>query len=109
MLRHMLGYWLLSALILWVAGRVVSGFLIGGFGTALVAAIVIGLLNATLGLVLRILTFPLTWLTLGLFALVINAIVLKVAAAVMPGFSIRGFLPAFLVALLLALVHVLLR
>lgn len=102
-------YWVLSALVLLLVAYLVPGFTISGIGSALVAVIVIGLLNATLGLILKILTFPITLLTLGLFLLVINAFVLKVAAAVMPGFSIRGFMPAFLAAILLSVLNVLLR
>ncbi|MGE5569170.1 MAG: phage holin family protein [Rhodospirillales bacterium] len=102
-------HWLLSALVLLLVARLVPGFRLSGFGSALIAVIIIGLLNATLGLILKIVTFPLTILTLGLFLLVVNAIVLKVVAALMPGFSIQGFLPAFLAAILLAILQVLLR
>ncbi len=106
---ELLVYWVLSALILLLVAHLVPGFTISGLGSALIAVIVIGLLNATLGLVLKIVTFPLTLLTLGLFLLVINAIVLKVVAALMPGFSIRGFAPAFLAAILLSVLQMLLR
>ncbi len=109
MLTEILISWLLSALILLVVAYVVPGFHISGIGAALVAVILIGLLNATLGLFLKIVTFPLTLLTLGLFLLIVNAIVLKIAAALMPGFSIRGFLPALIAAILLSLLHVLQR
>jgi putative membrane protein len=61
------------------------------------------LINATLGLILKILTFPLSIVTLGLFLLVINALMLKLAAALLPGFEVRGFWPAFWGALLLAI------
>jgi len=105
----LLVHWLLSALVLLLVARLVPGFRISGLGSALIAVIIIGLLNATLGLLLKIATFPLTILTLGLFLLVINAIVLKVVAALMPGFSIQGFLPAFLAAILLAILQVALR
>jgi putative membrane protein len=109
MLGHILVSWLLSALLLLILGRVLPGFRISGVGAALVAVLVIALINATLGLVLRIVAFPLTLITFGLFALVINAIVLKVAALLMPGFSIRGFLPAFIAAIFLSLLHLVLR
>jgi putative membrane protein len=65
-------------------------------------------MNATLGLVLRAIAFPLTVVTLGLFSLVVNALLLKAAAALLPGFSIRGFSPALIAALLLALLRVVL-
>ena len=76
---------------------------------ALIAAIVIGFVNGTLGFVLKIITFPLSIVTLGLFWLVINALMLKVAAAFVPGFRIVGFLPAFFGAIVLSLVNMLLR
>ena len=76
---------------------------------ALVAVTVVALINATLGILLRIVAFPLTLLTFGLFLLVIDAIVLKVAATFMPGFSTRGFLPALIGAVLLSLLHLVLR
>jgi putative membrane protein len=71
---------------------------------ALIAAIVFGLVNATLGLVLRILTFPLTIVTFGLFLVVINAIMLKMAAAVTPGFAVQTWTAAFIGAILLSLI-----
>jgi putative membrane protein len=101
--------WILSAISLLIVGRVVPGIQIQGFGTALIAAIVIGLVNATLGLALKILTLPLTILTLGLFLIVINAFMLKLAAALVPGFAVRGFLPALFGAILLSLVNMGLR
>ncbi len=97
--------WLLSALLLLALGRTLPGFEIRGYGTALIATVVIALLNATLGLLLKILAFPLTLLTLGLFAFVVNALMLKLAAAIIPGFQIRGCLPALLAAVLLALIN----
>jgi putative membrane protein len=101
--------WLLSALLLLLIARFLPGFEMAGFVPALIAVVVIGLVSATLGLLLRALAFPLTVLTLGLFSLVINALVLKAAAALLPGFSIRGFSPALIAAVLLALLHVALR
>ncbi len=108
MLRILLN-WLLSALSLLIVTRVVPGFIVRGFTTALLAAIVIGLVNATLGLFLKIITFPLTILTLGIFWLVINALMLLFASAFVPGFKVQGFVPAFLGAIVLSLVNVLLH
>ncbi len=109
MFPHLLVNWLLSALLLLVIAHLLPGFELAGLVPALVAVVVIGLINAALGLFLRALTLPLTMATLGVFSLVINALVLKAAAALLPGFSIRGFVPALLAALLLALLHVALR
>jgi putative membrane protein len=101
--------WLLSALSLVIVANVIRGFQISGFGAALIAAIVIGFVNGTLGFLLKIVTFPLSILTLGIFWIVINALMLKVAAALVPGFRIDGFLPAFFGAIVLSLVNMLLR
>jgi len=101
--------WILSALALMIVSYVVTGFEIRNFGAALIAAIVIGLVNATLGFFLKIVTFPLTLVTFGIFWFVINAIMLEIAAVFVPGFIIHGFTPAFLGAILLSLVNLFLR
>src|SRR5438132_13435392 len=101
--------WILSALSLIIVAHVIRGFDIAGFGTALIAALAIGLVNATLGLFLKILTFPLTLLSLGVFWFVINALMLKLASAFVPGFTIQGFLPAFFGAIVLSLVNLILK
>ena len=105
----MLLNWLLSALAVWIVASFVPGMSVDGLTSAVIAAVVIGLVNATLGLVLKILTFPLTILTLGLFWLVINALMLELAAAVVPGFHVNGFLAAFIGAILLSVVNMVLR
>ena len=69
-------HWLLSALSLLIVAHLVPGFEVRSFGTALLAAVVIGLVNATLGFILKVFTPPLTILTLGLFLIVINALML---------------------------------
>ena len=106
---NLLADWILSALALLVVAHVVPGFEVAGFGAALVAAIAIGLANATLGVLLKILTFPLTIFTLGIFWFIINAFMLKIAAGLVPGFTIQGFLPAFLGAIVLSLINILKR
>jgi putative membrane protein len=101
--------WLLSALSLMIVSQVIPGFVITSFTTALIAAIVIGLVNATIGLFLKIVTFPLTLVSLGLFWFVINALMLELAASFVSGFRIDGFIPAFFGAIVLSLVNVVLR
>ena len=96
--------WLLSALAVWIVSRVVPGIYVNGPMAALIAALAIGLINATIGFVLKILTFPLTILTLGLFWFVINALMLKLASALVPGFEVRGFFAAFVGAIVLSIV-----
>jgi len=108
MLRLLL-HWLLSAIALLITSEFVTGFEVHGLGAALIAALVIGLLNATVGLLLKILTFPISILTLGLFLLVINAIMILVASAIVPGFHVVGLGPAFWGAVILALLGMLIR
>lgn len=106
---YLLLNWLLSALSLLIVCHIVPGFELASFGTALVAALVIGLFNATIGLVLKIVTFPLTIVTLGLFLFVVNAFVLWLASQVVQGFLITSFGSALLAAIVLAVVHLVLR
>src|SRR5215471_8621862 len=101
--------WLLSAVSLIIVAHVIRGFDVTSFGTALIAALVIGLINATVGLFLKIVTFPLTLVTLGIFWFVVNALMLKLAASLVPGFTIQGFLPAFFGAIVLSIVNVILK
>jgi len=106
---RMLANWVLSAVAVWLLPYIVAGIQVHTFTTALIAALAIGFINATLGLLLKVVTFPLTVLTLGLFWLVINALMLEVAAALVPGFEVHGFLAAFLGAIVLSLVNMVLR
>jgi putative membrane protein len=106
---RMLIHWAVSALAVWITSLVIPGFYVRGVAAALIAAIVIGLVNATLGLFLKIVTFPLTILTLGIFWLVINGIILKLASVFVPGFEIRSFGAAFLGAIALSFVNMLLK
>ncbi len=101
--------WVLSALAVLLVSRIVPGFIVTGLFAALIAALVIGLINATLGLVVKVITFPLTVLTLGIFWLVINAVMLELASVFVPGFRIRSFGAAFWGAIVLSLVNMLLR
>jgi putative membrane protein len=102
--------WILSALAVWIVALVVPGIYLSGPFAALIAALVIGFINATLGVLLKILTFPLTLATLGIFWFVINALMLKFASALLsPGFQVRTFTAAFFGAILLSLVNMLLK
>ena len=102
-------HWVLSALCLLLVAHFVPGFYLSGFGSALIAAVVIGLINSTLGIFLKILTFPLTILTLGIFWLVINALMLKFASIFVPGFVVRGLWPAFWGGIILSLLNMIVR
>jgi len=102
--------WVLSALAVWIVAQLGIGISVRGAASALVAALVIGFINATIGLLLKIITFPLTLITLGLFWFVINALMLELASALLsPGFQVRSFFAAFIGAILLSLVNLLLK
>ena len=96
--------WLINAMSLLIVAYVVPGFELHGFGAALIAAIIFGLVNATLGLFLKVITFPLTIFSFGLFLIVINAVLLKMAASVTPGFVVHTWLAALEGAIVLSLV-----
>ena len=96
--------WVLTAVAVWIVSHVVPGISVDSPTTALIAALVIGLVNATVGLILKVLTFPLTVLTLGLFWFVINALMLELASVFVRGFQVRGFLAAFIGAIVLSIV-----
>ena len=106
MLLRLLLKWVLDGFVLLLVTWIVPGFEVANFGSALVAVVVIGLLNVTLGLLLKLIFLPLGILTLGLVVLVINALILKLAGAVTPGFRVKGFLSALVGAFVLAVIHV---
>jgi putative membrane protein len=108
MLRLLI-HWILSAIALLVVSNLVTGFRVDGLGPALVAALVIGLLNATLGLLLKVITFPISILTLGIFLLVINGMMILLASNLVRGFHVRGMVPAFWGAVVLALLGMVIR
>jgi|SRR5215469_417862 putative membrane protein len=101
--------WLLDAVALWIVSRLVPGVHVTNYGWALIAVIVIGFINATLGLFLKFVTFPLTVVTLGIFWWVINALMLWLASAIVPGFGIQRFWQAFVAAIVLSVLNLLMR
>lgn len=101
--------WIISAVSILIVGHIIPGFEVLSFGSALIAAIVIGLINATVGLFLKIITFPLSILTFGIFLLVINALMLMFASSLLSGFTVSGFWAAFFGAIVLAIVNMLFR
>lgn len=105
---HLLLVWLLSALSLIIAAYLLPSVDIESFGTAMIAAALIGLLNATLGFLLRLIVFPLTWLLPGLVYLVCDAIMIYIVSRILRGFAVRNFTAAFLCALVVAVVNILL-
>lgn len=109
MLVHLIVSWVVSALALWLVALIIPGISVSGFGSALVATAVIAIVNGTIGFVLKIVTLPLTIVTLGLFLLVVNAILLKLAAALAPGFRVNGCLAALVGSVVLTLLNSVLR
>jgi putative membrane protein len=106
MIRLLL-HWILNAVALLIVAHFVQGFDVSNVISALIAVVVIGLFNATLGLFLKIITLPLGILTFGIFFLVINAVILWFSSKFVPGFAVTTFKAAFLGALALAVLHLL--
>ena len=106
---HLIVSWFLSALALWLVAQIIPGIKVRDFGAALIATIVIAIVNATIGPVLKFLTFPLTLLTLGLFLLVVDAFLLKLASLFTPGFRVHGFLSAVVGSVVLTFLTWILR
>ena len=102
-------HWILSAVAVMITSRVVPGFFVTGLDAALLAALVIGVLNATLGFMLKIITFPLAIATFGLFIFVINAAMIKLASEIVSGFFVYGWQPAMIGAVILSVLSLLIR
>jgi putative membrane protein len=97
--------WVVSGLAIIITAYLLPGVAIEGFLAALVTALVLGLINAVLRPILILLTLPLNILTLGLFSLVINALLIMLASTIVPGFAVQGFWWALLFGVVLAIVN----
>jgi putative membrane protein len=98
--------WLLSAAALLFVAYLYSGVEVKSFTAALIAAFVIGLLNAVVRPILVVLTLPVTVVTLGLFLFVINALMFWAASGVLEGFQVRGFVAALVGSLIYSLIGI---
>lgn len=98
--------WLALALAIMFVGWVVPGITVSSFATALVASIVIALVNVVIKPILVFLTLPINILTLGIFILVINALLFMFVAYLVPGVEVDGFWSAFLGALILSILSI---
>ena len=107
-MRRWILHWLLSGVSLIIVANILPGIEVDGFGAALIAAFVIGLVSATVGILLKIIFLPFILLTLGIVYFLINGLMLKLAAAIVPGFRVNGCLPAVFGSVLLTLVDYLL-
>ncbi len=96
-------HWGISALCLWVASRLFTGIRFSAVSDLWVAALMLSLANAVIKPVLVLLTFPLTFLSLGLFVLVINALMMLLVSALVRGFQVSGFGTAFFASIVISL------
>src|SRR3990167_4651580 len=96
--------WLISAIAILLISNYLPGFQVASFTTALVVALVLGIINALIKPIILILTLPINILTLGLFTFVINAAILIFVSRIVPGFVIAGFGPALIAAVALWLI-----
>lgn len=100
---------LLSAIAVFVASYILPGVTLSGFGAAIAAAVVLGIANTVIRPLLVILTLPVTILTLGLFMLVINALMVEFAAWVVPGFHVAGFWWALVFSIVVSIIGIFLN
>lgn len=101
--------WLISALIVIVVAYILPGVHVENFLTALTVALVLGVLNLLIRPLIILLTLPITLVTFGLFLVVINALLLLLTDAIVPGFTIDGFWWAVLYSLLVSFINILLQ
>lgn len=109
MLIRILVAWIASAASLLIVAQFLPGFRVASIQAALIAAVVIGFINGTLGAVLKFFLFPIRLLTLGIASLVINALMLLLATRLVDGFRVDGFTPAFLGSILISVTNWLIR
>jgi len=102
-------HWIVSALAILLTAYILPGVHVSGFVAALVLALVLGIINAFLRPILVVLTLPITILTLGLFVFVINALLIMLAAAILPGFTVASFWWALLFSIVLAIISAILH
>lgn len=96
-----LANWILSAIAILITANVVPGFKVDSFTTALIVALVLGIVNAVIKPVLLLLTLPINIITLGLFTFVINAVLILAVSKFIAGFTVVGFVPALIAAVVL--------
>ncbi len=95
---------MLSGVALFIVAKILPGIEVDSLGAALIAALVIGLVSATLGLILKILLLPFIIITLGIVYFLVNGLMLKLASEFVPGFRVNGCLPAVVGSILLSAV-----
>jgi putative membrane protein len=103
-MRTWLIHWIFKAVSLLIVAQVLPGIRVDGFGSAMIAAAVIGLVSAVVGLILKIILLPFIILTLGIVYFLINGLMLELASEMVPGFHVDGWLTAVIGSILLTLV-----
>ena len=103
-MRYWIIHWLLSGVALFIVAKVLPGIEVDSLGAALIAALVIGLVSATVGFILKILLLPFIIITLGIVYFLVNGLMLKLASEFVPGFRVNGCLPAVVGSILLSAV-----
>jgi putative membrane protein len=102
-------HWAVMTLLLWITSHVFKGVTYSSAGALWVAALLLGLVNAVVRPILIVLTLPLTIVTLGLFLLVINALMLMLVSALVKGFKVNGFWTALFASLFIAILSIVLN
>ncbi|NII84678.1 phage holin family protein [Pedobacter riviphilus] len=95
---------LLTGLAFFIGAKLVPGVAIDGFGNAIIASVLIALANATIGFILRLLTFPINFLTLGLVSFIITVLMILLVDNMMTSFNTSGFIAAAFLAIVVALI-----
>ena len=108
-MRYWILHWILSGAALFIVANILPGIQVDSFGAALIAALVIGLVSATVGVILKILLLPFIIVTLGIVYFLINGLMLKLASVIVPGFRVNGCLPAVIGSILLTIVDYILN
>ena len=105
-LREFLAHWGVTALALWLTSFIFHGISFSSKKSLLISALLLGLVNAVIRPIVIILTIPLTLVTFGLFLLVINAVMMMLVSALVPGFRISGFWTAFFASIVVTLISI---
>lgn len=108
-MKGLLIRWVLNALALILTDKLIAGISVDGFVAALIAALVLGVVNAVIRPVVKLLTIPIRFITLGLFTLVINGLMLLLVSKVVEGFRVDGLLPAVIGAIVLSVISAVLN
>lgn len=108
-MRHWLLEWILSSVALLIVAKIVPGIEVDDIGSALAAAMIVGIAGATVGFVLKLILLPFILITLGLVYFLINGLMLKLASMVVGGFRVKGCMAATVGAFLLTVVDYLLN